>query len=111
MSALALSGIDVERFYFYGFLSAKKEERQHELRSLQRFPYPIVFLDAPYRLLQVLEDMKNILGKYRRACVACDLTLPNEDIQRGTLGDLVSHFTAHKKKCEFVIIVESEKKK
>lgn len=111
MSALTLSGIDVERFYFYGFLSAKKEERQRELRSLIHFPNPIVFLDAPYRLIQVLEDMKNIFGKNRRACVACDLTLPQEDILRGTLGELFSHFTSYKKKCEFVIIVDREKKK
>lgn len=111
ISAISLSGINVERFYFYGFLSAKKDERQREIRSLIHFPNPIVFLDAPYRLIQVLEDLKNIFGKNRCACVACDLTLPNEDVQRGTLGELFSHFSSHKKKCEFVIIVDNEKKK
>lgn len=109
MSALALSGMDVERFYYYGFLSAKKDERRKELRSLINFPHPIVFLDAPYRLNQVLEDIKNIFGKHRSGCVACDLTLPHEDVQRGTLGDLFLRFTSHKKKCEFVIIVEGVK--
>lgn len=106
MSALALSGFDCKRFFFYGFLSPKRDERSKELSSLAYQPHVLVFLDAPYRMLPVLEDMMRAFGKGRRACVACDLTLPKEDVRRGTLRELVEHFTRHKKKCEFVIVVE-----
>ena len=108
-TALVLSGFDAHRFYFYGFLSPKKEERRGELLPLVRFPDPIVFLDAPYRLLQVLEDLAAAFGTGRRAVVASDLTLRGEDVQRGTLGSLVRHFREDRRKREFVIIVGPER--
>lgn len=110
-TALSLSGFDAHRFYFYGFLSPKKEERRAELTGLRNFPSPIVFLDAPYRLLQVLEDLRAAFGKGRRAAVACDLTLPGEDVRRGTLDTLVKHFREDRRKREFVIIVGEERKR
>ena len=110
-TALALSGFDAHRFYFYGFLSPKKEERRQELAGLRKFPDPIVFLDAPYRLLQVLEDLRAAFGKGRRAAVAADLTLPGEEVQRGTLDTLVKHFREDRRKREFVIIVGEERKR
>jgi len=110
-AALALSGMDVTRFYFYGFLSPKRPERIRELAQLRLFPSPVVFLDAPYRLNQVLEDMTSAFGRKRHACVACDLTLPEEEIRRGTLGELRKYFEEHARKREFVIIVDAEKKR
>ncbi|MCB2204938.1 16S rRNA (cytidine(1402)-2'-O)-methyltransferase [bacterium] len=105
-TALAVSGFDAHRFYFYGFLSPKRPERKEELRMLRDFPAPTVFLDAPYRLVQVLEDMTAAYGKGRKAAVAVDLTLPSEEVRRGTLEQLRDHYRAHKRKCEFVIIVD-----
>ncbi|MFZ1729185.1 MAG: 16S rRNA (cytidine(1402)-2'-O)-methyltransferase [Bacteroidota bacterium] len=109
-TALAVSGFDAHRFYFYGFLSPKKEERRAELFQLRNFSEPVVFLDAPYRLLQVLEDMLEAFGKSRRAAVACDLTLKAEEVKRGRLDDLLKYFRADKRKREFVIIVGPEYK-
>ncbi len=104
-TALALSGFDAQRFFFYGFLSPKKEERRAELLHLRNFNAPVVFLDAPYRLLQVLEDLRDAFGNSRRAAVACDLTLKTEEVRRGRLDDLARHFREDKRKREFVIIV------
>lgn len=106
-TALAVSGFDAHRFFFYGFLSPKKEERRAELYQLRNFNAPLVFLDAPYRLLQVLEDMLDAFGKSRHAAVACDLTLKGEEVRRGRLDDLVKHFRGDKRKREFVIIIGS----
>jgi 16S rRNA (cytidine1402-2'-O)-methyltransferase len=75
------------------------------LYHLRSFNAPLVFLDAPYRLLQVLEDMLEAFGKSRRAAVACDLTLKGEEVRRGRLDDLVKHFRGDKRKREFVIII------
>lgn len=108
-TALALCDFDTSRFYFYGFLSAKRELRQSALTGLRGFPDPLVFLDAPYRLLPVLEDLKVILGATRRVCVACDLTLPGEIVLRGTLSEVHGQVAASPRKCEYVIIVEGAK--
>ncbi len=110
-TALALSGFDSHRFYFYGFLSPKKEERRAELSQLRHFRDPVVFLDAPYRLLQVLEDLAAAFGNGRHAAVASDLTLKHEDVRRGRLDTLVKHYQADRRKREFVIIVGPGSKK
>lgn len=105
-AALAVCGFDVSRYLYYGFLSPKKEERRRELRAFLRAPYATVFLEAPYRLLPLLEDMLGVLGPARPACVACDLTMEREEVRCGPLGQVTAHFRAHPKKCEFVIILD-----
>lgn len=105
-TALAVSGFDVRRFYFYGFLSPKRPERKSELSQLRSFRQTLVFLDAPYRLVAVLEDMAGVFGASRQVCVACDLTLKTELIRRGTLKSLIDFFQRLGGKREFVIIVE-----
>jgi len=110
-TALAISGFDVSRFFFYGFLSPKRAERKAELQQLRAVEVPLVFLDAPYRLLQVLEEMSAVFGKSRRACVACDLTLQRELVRRDSLGRLCDYFSAHPDKREFVIIVGAERRR
>lgn len=104
-AALAVSGFDAHRFLFYGFLSPKKSRRGEELATLRNMDIPLIFLDAPYRLAQVLDDMRTKLGPSRNACVACDLTLPSQLIARGTLDALYTRFANDGKKREFVIIV------
>ena len=106
-TAMAVAGIPMKRFYFHGFLSAKKEERRAELRRLRIMDVPVVFLDAPYRLRQVLEDICSIMGRSRHLCVACDLTLQNEFVFRGTAEAAHAYFTAHAWKREYVIIMDA----
>ncbi len=109
MSALILSGFDFKKFFFYGFLSVKREQRVRELYSLKHHTAPIVFLDTPYRLLPVLEDIMKAFGQSRMICVATDLTMPHEYIFRGTTAEALAHFSKTKKKNEFVIIVDGKK--
>jgi 16S rRNA (cytidine1402-2'-O)-methyltransferase len=105
-TALAVSGFDAHRFYVHGFLSPKRPERRAELQRLRSFPSTIVFLDAPYRLAQVLADLAEFFGPQRAACTACDLTLPSELVVRDTLGALARRFAVDRQKREFVLIVE-----
>ncbi|MBN1447911.1 MAG: 16S rRNA (cytidine(1402)-2'-O)-methyltransferase [Bacteroidetes bacterium] len=104
-TALAVTGFDAHRFYFYGFLSPKRPERKRELQRLRNFEAPLVFLDAPYRLVQVLEDLASTFGGGRPAAVAADLTFKHEEVRRGNLHQLLDHYAAHTRKREFVIIV------
>lgn len=108
MAALMASGLEAKRFLYYGFLSAKKEERVAELKQLKSMPQlDIVFLEAPYRLKSVLEDMMNILGKKRRVRFFYKLTQPNQSIVLGTLEEL-SKNAEQFPKGEFILIIDHE---
>jgi 16S rRNA (cytidine1402-2'-O)-methyltransferase len=108
MTALSASGLKAEKFLYYGFLSAKKEERQAELKQLKTMSrYDIVFLEAPYRLKNIMEDMMSILGKKRKARLFYKLTQPQQIIICGTLEEL-SHKAIQLPKGEFVLILDHE---
>ncbi len=109
MAALVVSGLDFKRFYYYGLLPRKKEDRRRALKKLITFPYPIIFLDTPYRLVQVLHDIKRVFGPGRRVVVACDLTTDDEFIFRGTVKEAWTFFKEHDRKREFVIIVDKRR--
>jgi len=103
MAALMVSGLKLEQFLYYGFLPANKDERK---RAIKRLPnnYDLVFLETPYRLKQLLADMKKILGQNRQAIIAYKLTQPEEKIFWGSLHELII-ITKELPKGEFVFIL------
>jgi 16S rRNA (cytidine1402-2'-O)-methyltransferase len=103
MAALMVSGLKLEQFLYYGFLPANKDERK---RAIKRLPnnYDLVFLETPYRLKQLLADMKKILGENRQAIIAYKLTQPTESIFWGNLQELTT-MTHDLPKGEFVFIL------
>jgi 16S rRNA (cytidine1402-2'-O)-methyltransferase len=107
MAALMISGLPLEQFLYYGFLPANKEKRKIALKKLP-YNYDIVFLEAPYRLRQLLRDMRKILGSKRQALIAYKLTYPQEKIYWGTLAELAK-MTQDLPKGEFVFILKKKK--
>ena len=107
LSALIPSGIDTSHFYFYGFLSAKKNEAVNELNSLKNFQDTIIFYESPHRINETLKTLLEVLGN-RSAVIARELTKLNEEFIRGTLEELVS-IDPTTLKGEMVIIVEGNK--
>ncbi len=87
MAALMVSGLKLKQFLYYGFLPANKDERKQAIKRLPN-NYDLVFLETPYRLKQLLADMKKILGPNRQAIIAYKLTQPNEKIFWGSLQEL-----------------------
>jgi 16S rRNA (cytidine1402-2'-O)-methyltransferase len=108
MAAIVKSDIEIKRFYYYGFLSAKRELRDKELRKLKKFPDPIIFLEAPYRLAPLLEAIKRNIGNNRYINVICELTTPQELIIKGSVKKVYEHFRKTPFKGEFVVILDSE---
>jgi 16S rRNA (cytidine1402-2'-O)-methyltransferase len=107
LPALILSGFSIDEFVFQGFLSPKRNQRITELQQLKREPRTIVLMDAPYRLAQLVRDIAEVFGSSRRVCVAFDLTLPTEEILRGTAPELYQRFSKEDRKGEFVLLLES----
>jgi len=106
LPALIVSGFPIERFLYQGFLSPKRNRRITELQQLKKDPRTIVLLDTPYRLTQLVRDIAEVIGTSRRVCVAFDLTLPTEEIFRGTAPELLKEFLKKGKKGEFVVVLE-----
>ncbi|MDN5354850.1 MAG: rRNA (cytidine1402-2-O)-methyltransferase [Candidatus Cloacimonadota bacterium] len=106
MAALMISGLSLKQFLYYGFLPANKEKRKIELKKLPN-NYDIVFLEAPYRLRQLLRDMCKVLGSKRQAIIAYKLTYPQEKLFWGTLTEL-QKMTQELPKGEFVFILKKK---
>jgi 16S rRNA (cytidine1402-2'-O)-methyltransferase len=88
LTALAVSGLPVDRFCFEGFLPRKEGERSRRLAQLAEDPRTAVFFEAPHRTAATLASMASALGEDRRAAVCRELTKTHEEVIRGTLGEL-----------------------
>jgi 16S rRNA (cytidine1402-2'-O)-methyltransferase len=89
LTALAVSGLPVDRFCFEGFLPRKAGERSRALTALAAEQRTMVFFEAPHRTSAALEAMRDVFGADRRAAVCRELTKTHEEIRRGGLGELV----------------------
>jgi len=90
LTALALSGLPVDRFCFEGFLPRKAGERASRLKELATEPRTMVFFEAPHRLSAMLRALKETMGPDRRAAVCRELTKTYEEVRRGTVAELVA---------------------
>lgn len=106
MPALTVSGFSIDQFLFYGWLPPKKERRRAELRHLLQEKRTIILMDTPYRLTSLLRDLADTFGDSRRCCIAFNLTMPDEEILRGTPRSLFSNLAGKERKGEFVIVLE-----
>lgn len=102
--ALVASGLPNDRFCFEGFLPQKKG-RQTKLKALSTEPRTIIFYESPFRVLKTLTQLAEFFGGERKASVSRELSKIFEETVRGTLSELVEHFTQNQPKGEFVIIV------
>ena len=107
--ALVNSGFPCDKFCFEGFLPQKKG-KQKRIMQLAEESRSIIFYESPYRLVKTLQQIADIFGGERRACVAREISKLHEDYQRGTLSELIEHFTEKGVKGEIVFIVAGKPK-
>ncbi|MFE3291682.1 16S rRNA (cytidine(1402)-2'-O)-methyltransferase [Rhodococcus sp. NPDC059234] len=104
-TALALSGLPVERFCFDGFPPRKQGQRRSWLEALAAEPRACVFFEAPHRLADCLADAVAVLGGERRAAVCRELTKTYEEVRRGTLAEL-AEWAAEGVRGEITVVLE-----
>lgn len=103
--ALVSSGLPCERFTFEGFLPQKKG-RNTRLESLKEETRTMIFYESPYRVVKTLGQFVETFGSERR-CSACrEISKLHEESVRGTLAEVLAHFTETEPRGEFVIVVE-----
>jgi 16S rRNA (cytidine1402-2'-O)-methyltransferase len=93
LTALAVSGLPVDRFCFEGFLPRKAGERSRRLAAVADDERTLVFFESPHRTHATLEAMGHALGTERRGAVCRELTKTHEEVRRGTLAELAAWAT------------------
>ena len=103
--ALVVSGLPCDKFVFEGFLPVKKG-RKKRLDFLAQESRTIILYESPHKLLKTLTEFLELLGQERQICVSREISKMFEEHVRGSLKDAVEHFSIHKPKGEFVLVLQ-----
>ena len=107
--ALVQSGFPCDRFCFEGFLPQKKG-RNKRIAALAEEDRTMIFYESPFRVVKLLQQLAEVMGEEREASVSREITKKFEQTVRGTLAELIEHFTKNDPKGEFVVIVSGKPK-
>ncbi len=107
--ALVQSGFPCDKFCFEGFLPQKKGRNKH-FTALQDEERTMIFYESPYRVVKTLEQMIEFFGQEREISVSREITKKFEQTVRGTLAEVLAHFTEHEPKGEFVMVLAGKPK-
>ena len=101
--AVVMSGLAGGPFTFYGFLNSKESKRKKELENLKQNKYPIVFYEAPHRLLKTLNNMLEIFGN-RSVAIVREISKRYEEVIRDNISNIIKE--TENIKGEIVIVIE-----
>jgi len=105
ITALVVSGLPTDQFFYVGFLPRRKGQRQRLLSSIVDEPRTIVAFETPHRLKEALSDIEEILGN-RRLSVCRELTKIHEEVFRDRVSQAREHFT--EPRGEFSLVIEGK---
>lgn len=104
--ALVTSGINPNKFLFYGFLDSNKTKKKKELEYLKNIKFTIIFYESPYRIKETLNLLLNIFGN-RKISISREISKKYEEIYRGNISDVINDLD--ELKGEFVLVVDGFK--
>lgn len=104
--AIVNSGLNPNKFLFYGFLDSKKSSKKKELEDLKELKYTIIFYESPFRIKETLELIREIMGD-RNISISREISKKHEEVYRGTITEVLEELTDPKG--EFVLVVEENK--
>ncbi len=102
--ALVISGLPCERFVFEGFLPHKKG-RETRIKKIAASDHTSVLYESPHRLIKTLQQLVSFCGGNRQCSVSRELSKKFEETVRGTLTEVLLHFTQHEPRGEFVMVI------
>ncbi|MFN4761962.1 16S rRNA (cytidine(1402)-2'-O)-methyltransferase [Gillisia sp. Q332] len=106
--ALVNSGFPNDKFIFEGFLPVKKG-RQTRLTFLAEEQRTIIFYESPHKLLKTLSQFAEFFGSDRPISVSREITKLHEETIRGTVAEVLAHYTQKPPKGEIVVVVSGKK--
>jgi 16S rRNA (cytidine1402-2'-O)-methyltransferase len=101
--------LSADHFIFEGFLPHKKG-RQTKINEIAKNHYTTILYESPFRLVKTLQQLAEVCGNERRVSVARELTKIYEENVRGTLEEVINHFSQKEVKGEIVIVLEGSEK-
>ncbi len=105
--ALIDSGLPCDRFVFLGFLPHKKG-RQTAIKALADEERTMVVYESPYRLVRLLEELREVLGEERQVSVSREISKLHAETARGTVAEVLTHFSQKEVKGEIVVIISGK---
>lgn len=102
--ALVNSALPCERFSFEGFLPQKKG-RQSKLLALKAEERTMIFYESPRRVVKTLTQFAEIFGTQRQVSLTREISKIHEETCRGTIAEMITHFTETEPRGEFVIVL------
>lgn len=105
IAALSCSGLDTDRFQFYGFLPRKAKQLKEILIEILNYPGTTICYESPNRISSVLEQIGQLAAN-RKIAVARELTKHFEEVKSGTAIELLNYWSSHPLKGEIVLLIE-----
>lgn len=106
LAALVVCGFPVSRWYYRGFLPREPKLREQALQELRSETMTTIILEAPHRLLPLLQTMSEMLPTDRQIALAWQLTTSEEEVLHGTSSELLNNVESNQwEKGEFVIVL------
>ena len=105
LAALVASGLDADRFTFFGFLARKGPERRMAIEELVALRHAAVLYEAPARVGTTLAELAEAGADDRATVVARELTKQYEELRRGTVGQLAAYYAETPPRGEVVIVI------
>ena len=107
ISALSISGLPTDSFYFEGFLP-KKKGRKTKFEFLKILPCTTVIFESPKRVVKTLNDIKEYMGSRRIVSIHREMTKMYEEAFIGSVKEAIDFFSNQNPKGEFVLIISKE---
>lgn len=104
-TALAVAGLNTDRFVFEGFLPTKNKLRQARLQDIARESRTLIFYEAPHRLISTLTDLAATCGGDRPIVLTRELTKLHEDIWRGSIAEAINHSQGQPPLGEYTLVM------
>jgi 16S rRNA (cytidine1402-2'-O)-methyltransferase len=105
LAALVASGLEVDRFLFLGFLPRSGRDRRAAFEEIVDSSHTVVVYESPNRLADTLAELERLGGGLRPAVVAREMTKQFENIQRGTVADLLAYYRERPARGEVVLVI------
>jgi 16S rRNA (cytidine1402-2'-O)-methyltransferase len=104
-AALSVCGFSAGSYLFIGFLPVKKKKRKEEIGQLTQSPQPVVFFESPYRIIQTLQIIEDVLGD-RKLFVGREMTKRFEEYFYGTATEIKNSLQKKRVKGEFTVVID-----
>lgn len=108
VTALSISGLPSDGFFYAGFLPPKRAARKRFFDAYREFGYTIVLYESCHRIGKFLDDLNEVLGPERCISVCRELTKLHETVHSGTSAEVRQRVAKGSQKGEFVILIAKD---